>query len=159
MSDKEDEADYRIGYGKPPKDHRFAKGRSGNPAGRPRKTEKPKPINTEAAIMERLDNEIIIVNGAEYTRLELETITLRNKAAKGDLQAMRLLDRKRSALKLNEPASRGGVLVVPAAPSLEEWERRTAENQRQYREKTPLDYEREEKAWKAEEKTRPKPER
>jgi hypothetical protein len=32
---------YDVGYGKPPAQHRFAKGQSGNPGGRPRKTREP----------------------------------------------------------------------------------------------------------------------
>ena len=33
--------DYEVGYGKPPKAHRFPKGQSGNPAGRPKKYKSP----------------------------------------------------------------------------------------------------------------------
>lgn len=37
---------YQVGYGKPPAEHRFQKGRSGNPGGRPRSTgNKAKPLN------------------------------------------------------------------------------------------------------------------
>jgi len=42
------ERTYEVGYGKPPKQTRFAKGQSGNPLGRPRKL-KPQPIRLSDA--------------------------------------------------------------------------------------------------------------
>ena len=39
---------YQVGYGKPPKHTRFAKGQSGNPRGRPRKV-KPRPLKLSDA--------------------------------------------------------------------------------------------------------------
>ena len=35
--------DYEVGYGKPPKEHRFKKGQSGNPRGRPKDAKFSRP--------------------------------------------------------------------------------------------------------------------
>jgi len=37
MTNDDETPDYEMGYGKPPKSSRFAKGKSGNPSGRPKK--------------------------------------------------------------------------------------------------------------------------
>jgi len=133
-SDSDDENDGPKGYGHPPKQHQWKKGRSGNPKGRPKKEKKPNRRNIEAIILKELDDEVLLVNGIEMTRLQIETIALRNKAAKGDISAMRLLDQKRKTMGLDKPLHRSGVLVVPMAPPLDEWERLTAKEQARYRE-------------------------
>lgn len=51
--------DYEVGYGKPPKDTRFKKGRSGNPAGRKKK---PLPLSLEEAIKLELNKEMTLTN-------------------------------------------------------------------------------------------------
>ena len=53
ITDKNDSADDRVGYGRPPKQHRFKKGQSGNPGGRigvPKEVRELARTHTEDAI-------------------------------------------------------------------------------------------------------------
>lgn len=52
QSESKNEAGYEVGYGKPPKQSQFAKGKSGNPRGRPKKKDK-RPIRFSDAMSER----------------------------------------------------------------------------------------------------------
>lgn len=81
--------EYEVGYGKPPQKTRFRKGQSGNPSGRP----KGKP-NLATALERALREEVIInENGTrvKVTKLEAACKQLVNKAASGDLKAVKLL--------------------------------------------------------------------
>jgi len=82
---KSDLDDDKVGYGRPPKKHRFKKGKSGNPKGRPKEG---KGLKTD--LKEELASKITVkIAGKEYTgtkqRLMLKAITLR--AAAGDTRA------------------------------------------------------------------------
>lgn len=125
--------DEKVGYANPPKKSRFRKGKSGNPRGRPKKFVPPIRTN-DRDIIRRLDTETVDVQGVKVSKRELELRILHAKSLKGDLRAMKMLDEKRVALKLDQPIQRSGVLVVPQAPSNEEWKRRAALNQAKYRE-------------------------
>ena len=129
--------DYEIGYGKPPKKHRFRKGQSGNPKGRPKKQDSGSAIdNSAAAILKRVGERTVDFNGERHSLLELEFLSLQSKASKGDVAASRQLSRLRKELGLLvavPPVQRGGVLVVPGTRSLEEWSAAAYSQQAKYR--------------------------
>ena len=82
-------ADYEVGYGRPPTGSRWRKGQSGNPSGKARK---------EASMrdrLRRLAGEEVVVrrNGAEtvMTHEEAMLLAVMSKAMKGDLPAVRFV--------------------------------------------------------------------
>jgi hypothetical protein len=88
MSNDGDE-EYRIGYGRPPLNRRFERGRSGNPRGRPRGSYE---LST---ILERAVSEKVVVKQGERRRKiskrEAMLTQLANKAAAGDHRSIQLL--------------------------------------------------------------------
>jgi hypothetical protein len=88
-----DDGDEEIGYRKPPKKHRFPKGKSGNPNGRPPKKVAPKRSLTEIiehVLDEELEFEIRGVT-KRITYREMICRQLLEKAAEGDKSALQLL--------------------------------------------------------------------
>jgi len=84
------DSNYAVGYGCPPLDTRFVKGKSGNPRGRPRKGHEP-----ERNLLDVSLDKLIQIRDGEVVR----TITRRRamvegyarSAANGDLEAIRAL--------------------------------------------------------------------
>jgi hypothetical protein len=85
----EDNSDNDVGYRKPPSRGRFRIGISGNPKGRPRGKR-----NTGSVLERTLQEKVVInENGTrkKVTKLEAACKQLINKAASGDMVAIRLL--------------------------------------------------------------------
>jgi hypothetical protein len=97
-----------IGYRKPPKHSQFAKGRSGNPAGRPKK-----PVGI--SIKELLDGDQRGKNGEVISRREAIVIAIVNDALGGNQKAfskfMHLMNR--SGLMRREIVTRPAAVEVP----------------------------------------------
>lgn len=83
----EDGRDYEVGYGKPPRHTRFVKGRSGNPRG------KEAGRRNEKTLIREILGARLPVRTPQGTRrlnsFEISLMRLREKAAKGDLRAIR----------------------------------------------------------------------
>ena len=88
MTDHHDGDDYEVGYGKPPKEHQWKKGQSGNPKGRPPDSRNLKRVLREVVT----ETTEVIVNGEPVTMSVQEAMMRRlvMKALKGDRFAMRL---------------------------------------------------------------------
>lgn len=86
---------HEVGYGRPPKQHQFEKGRSGNPKGRPKKpaahhVSLAMPQDLRDLVLKEAERTVRIVeNGREVEVSILEAILRRQSlsAAKGDLRA------------------------------------------------------------------------
>ena len=81
------DGDYVVGYGKPPKERQFARGRSGNPKGRPKGSK-----NLATTFMEIGRERITVTEGGRtrtMTKAEAVVHQLTNKAASGDPRAGR----------------------------------------------------------------------
>ena len=89
---------HKVGYCSPPESTRFKKGRSGNPKGRPKGT-----LNVRTVLANTLRERVVINEHGQrktVTKLEAAIKQLVNKAASGDLRALRqFVDLARDAEK------------------------------------------------------------
>ena len=80
-----DDADYEVGYGKPPRATQFRKGQSGNPKGRPKQARGLRQLVATA-----LAQQITIREGgrtSQVSKREALILSLITKGIKGDIRA------------------------------------------------------------------------
>ena len=86
---RDNERDYEVGYGKPPRDTRFKRGQSGNPRGRP-----PGAKNLSTLLNEALDELVVVTENGGRNRISKRRAAFKqlvNDAAKGEWRALKLL--------------------------------------------------------------------
>ena len=84
-SDKADNANYTVGYGKPPVHTRFPKGKSGNAGGK-----EPGRKNFKAEVLAELGERVAVMKNGRRKYLSTQTIIVKrmvSDAAKGDPKA------------------------------------------------------------------------
>ena len=109
-NDKSGETEDRVGYQRPPEATRFKKGVSGNPKGRPKGS-----LNVATVFLRTLHEKVVVNEHGQrrtVTKLEAALTQLVNKAATGDLRALRqLLELAREAeARQSLPAAQNVVL-------------------------------------------------
>ncbi len=80
--------DYKVGYGRPPKETQFAPGRSGNPKGRPKGC---RPVG--AVLQDIIRQKVTVTEGGKTRRISVLEVMLRrlaNDAMRGDQNAIKL---------------------------------------------------------------------
>ena len=85
----DNERDYEVGYGKPPRHTRFKRGESGNPHGRP-----PGAKNLSTLLSEALNEPVVIAENGGRKRISKRQAIVKqlvNKSTKGDWRAVKLL--------------------------------------------------------------------
>ena len=83
--DQADEGEERVGYGRPPRQHQFKPGRSGNPRGRPKGA---KGLKSE--LLGVINEQVTITVGGKLKRVRTLTLVLKAlaaQAAKGKVAA------------------------------------------------------------------------
>lgn len=121
-ADKQDRREGEVGYGKPPAEHRFKPGQSGNPRGRP-KGAKGRRATAKRVLMEKHRADPSGTGKPkQYTAIELTLITLKLLAASGDQRAFKAFtDLEKKFGPVDMDGKTVGYLVVPSRLTPEEW--------------------------------------
>jgi Family of unknown function (DUF5681) len=118
----------RVGFCHSSKQTRFKPGRSGNPKGRPKGSENRKTVL--ARVMGEMHEVVERGKRRRRSTLNLLLLSLRNRAAEGEVRAFRAYHDCLTRFAPQQPKHVGGYLVVPEPMTDEEFEKAVAEQQR-----------------------------
>lgn len=79
-----DDADDKVGYGRPPRRHQFKPGQSGNPKGRPKKALKGVSVH-------EILSEPVSLNGKKRPFPEVYVKVMKKRSLDGDRQAVKII--------------------------------------------------------------------
>lgn len=91
-------SDYKVGYGRPPKDTRFKTGESGNPSGRPKKRATPAELEKRLLLDDKMSMRIT-GKPRRVNAVTASLMVLVAKAASGDLRAIEYVLKRADAVK------------------------------------------------------------
>lgn len=131
---KEPDGEYEVGYKKPPPNHQFPKGVSGDPKGRPKGSKNHSTIVKEA--LAKKTTATLEGKPVKMTMLEVMILGQINKAAKGDTRAFKaMMDeaRKAEVIDSNGNLSHGAVYVPGMIKDANAWEEIAAKQQAPHR--------------------------
>ncbi len=121
-TDTKDRAEGESGYGKPPAEHRFKPGQSGNPRGRPKGAKGRRAIAKRVLMEKHRADPSGTGKSKQYTAIELTLITLKLLAASGDQRAFKAFtDLEKKFGPVDMDGKKVGFLVVPEELTQEEW--------------------------------------
>ena len=128
--------DYEVGYGKPPKKHRFKRGQSGNPRGRPKDAKFSRPAPHEEGlkdiVLEEAYRLITVRDGDRTVAMPMAQAVFRTlavEAAKGKYHAQRLFTEMLSATERGNKAAHDA-FVKMAIGYKTDWERELERRER-----------------------------
>ena len=122
--DKENRGDHAVGYKKPPKEHQFKKGQSGNPKGRP-----PANKTQQLDLAAFLDQDVEVKKGGKTIKMSEFEIrlrsllrkTLKDKSVSAAMKFIQHCEKHDIFSPPQEKETSGGVMRVPRGWDLHDY--------------------------------------
>jgi hypothetical protein len=121
-TDKPGNANGMVGYCKPPAQHRFKPGKSGNPRGRPKEAKGRRATARRVLMEKHRADPAGTGKPRQYPAIELVLILLKQIAASGDQRAFKAFtDLERRFGPVDMEGKQIGYIVLPEPLTMEEW--------------------------------------